>query len=295
MNSKFLAILALVMQSVIIKARDCPFNDKYPCCEKCNKTVYYTDKDGDWGVENHNWCHIQDCNCPFNDKYPCCENCKVVTTDEVGDWGVENHRWCHIPDSCKSQSTKQLPPTTKQNQVSSLANATCAKLYEICDGPNYLFPYGPRCCEQGSCNEINSTESRCIPELQSKQCSFYQEPCGGSLYPDAPECCDGFVCAEKYPFISVCTYNIPNIFNEIKEDIDMCVGEYEICGGTDYPYDRCCKEGSFCVEISIKEHRCIPEDNVENMEYLESLEENKENNDEINKLEDIDELLTEYL
>jgi len=39
----------------------------------------------------------------------------------------------------------------------------------------------------------------------------------------------------------------------------------------------------------------IPEDIVENMEYLESLEENKENNDEINKLEDIDELLTEYL
>ncbi|ORX77305.1 hypothetical protein BCR32DRAFT_328973 [Anaeromyces robustus] len=28
----------------------------YPCCSSSNKNVIYTDKDGDWGIENNGWC-----------------------------------------------------------------------------------------------------------------------------------------------------------------------------------------------------------------------------------------------
>ncbi|OUM70073.1 carbohydrate esterase family 1 protein [Piromyces sp. E2] len=79
----------------------------YPCC-KFTKEVVYSDADGDWGVENNNWCGIEaDC---WAEKlgYPCC----VSTTDAVyvdndGKWGVENNNWCGIIIGSQPQ-----PPTT---------------------------------------------------------------------------------------------------------------------------------------------------------------------------------------
>jgi len=81
----------------------------YSCCKGC--TVYYTDKDGNWGVEHGQWCGIKESVCEANAasgqcygattrKYPCCKECKVVLTDKNGRWGVENNSWCSISDTC---------------------------------------------------------------------------------------------------------------------------------------------------------------------------------------------------
>jgi len=32
--------------------------------------------------------------------YPCCKGCTVVSSDKDGDWGVENNEWCAIPNNC---------------------------------------------------------------------------------------------------------------------------------------------------------------------------------------------------
>jgi len=76
----------------------------YPCCNGCD--VVYTDNDGDWGVENNNWCVIpQSCNAQEAvGGYPYCNGCNVYYSDESGDWGVENNDWCLIPSRCRSSN-----------------------------------------------------------------------------------------------------------------------------------------------------------------------------------------------
>ena len=74
----------------------------YNCCANTNAEVVYTDSDGDWGVENGNWCGIQKETCwstPLG--YPCCSSCMdIVYTDSDGNWGVENNEWCGLLKSC---------------------------------------------------------------------------------------------------------------------------------------------------------------------------------------------------
>jgi len=80
----------------------------YPCCK--GDKIVYTDNDGDWGVENNEWCGIGNGPSNASDEscfsvalgYQCCESCKVVYTDNDGDWGVEQNKWCGIKDSCTS-------------------------------------------------------------------------------------------------------------------------------------------------------------------------------------------------
>jgi len=75
----------------------------YKCCSPNCKTVY-VDKDGNWGVENNQWCGCMnevpkkkgDCSKKITDLgFDCCpKNCKVIYKDEDGDWGVHNGQWC---------------------------------------------------------------------------------------------------------------------------------------------------------------------------------------------------------
>jgi len=91
----------------------------YPCCKGDN--VVYTDKDGDWGVENGKWCGIGNGSSNTSDDscfsvalgYKCCESCKVVYTDKDGEWGVEHNKWCGIKDSCTS--TVEIVENPAQN------------------------------------------------------------------------------------------------------------------------------------------------------------------------------------
>eukprot|EP00833_Pecoramyces_ruminatium_P004329 jgi/Orpsp1_1/1178361/evm.model.c7180000065000.2 len=84
----------------------------YSCCSDSNTTVVYHDDDGDWGIENNEWCGItsissstsvtEDDKC-FSEflGYSCCSSCTdVVFTDEDGKWGIEDGNWCGIRNSC---------------------------------------------------------------------------------------------------------------------------------------------------------------------------------------------------
>ncbi|ORX79712.1 hypothetical protein BCR32DRAFT_294273 [Anaeromyces robustus] len=81
----------------------------FPCCNGCD--VAYTDSDGDWGLENNNWCGIDKSKCSSSScwaeaqGYQCCKNiCDVVYTDDSGSWGLENNDWCGIPNTCNNNS-----------------------------------------------------------------------------------------------------------------------------------------------------------------------------------------------
>jgi len=85
------------------------YNDKcwaeplgYTCCDGCE--IQYADNDGNWGIENNQWCGIDDKKCNGDIKptcfseeknmgYPCCDNCEVVYSDSDGDWGIKDNEW----------------------------------------------------------------------------------------------------------------------------------------------------------------------------------------------------------
>ncbi|KAL6610838.1 Arabinanase/levansucrase/invertase [Neocallimastix sp. 'constans'] len=75
----------------------------YPCCQQ-TKDVVYEDNDGQWGVENNDWCGItkesaSSATCWSTGLgYPCCSltNTDVYYIDESGNWGIENDDWCGI-------------------------------------------------------------------------------------------------------------------------------------------------------------------------------------------------------
>jgi len=110
MNNLSLFFLGLVLIGLpVCYGEQCfskTLKPSYPCC-KHNKVVY-TDKNGDWGVENGDWCGIGNGNCfSLTYGYSCCKGNKVVYTDKSGDWGVENGKWCGI-----SNGSSQEPSDT---------------------------------------------------------------------------------------------------------------------------------------------------------------------------------------
>ncbi|OUM62268.1 Non-catalytic module family DOC2, partial [Piromyces sp. E2] len=74
----------------------------FNCCTN-TKEVVYSDDDGDWGIENNQWCGIiKSYPCwSIALGYQCCSSCiDVAYTDSDGKWGVENNNWCGIPTNC---------------------------------------------------------------------------------------------------------------------------------------------------------------------------------------------------
>jgi len=73
----------------------------YNCCSSDNTEVYYTDADGEWGVENGDWCGIEKKTKECWSKalgYECCDptNNAYYYKDDDGYWGVVNDQWCGI-------------------------------------------------------------------------------------------------------------------------------------------------------------------------------------------------------
>lgn len=105
----------------------------YPCCEDtCSPTT--TDEKGKWGIENDNWCGINEEKCTESScwslpDYPCCDGNTVVFTDDDGfEWGVENEQWCGIEKKPKeviqqpekpTQTIKPTQPTQNSQPVQS--------------------------------------------------------------------------------------------------------------------------------------------------------------------------------
>lgn len=94
----------------------------YACCNGCD--VAYEDGSGKWGIENNNWCGIDDkCfnkegDCWSLPQFPCCKNNVVVYTDGSGDWGFENNNWCGI---IKKQ------PVEEEKECWTLPDYPCCK------------------------------------------------------------------------------------------------------------------------------------------------------------------------
>jgi len=105
----FNTIFVLALTNIVQAQRTCSkkITDLgYPCCS-ANCVINYTDKDGNWSIENGQWCGcgsdeddvndtLNQCSTKITDSgYACCSNnCKVVYTDSDGTWGYENNKWC---------------------------------------------------------------------------------------------------------------------------------------------------------------------------------------------------------
>nr|AAC09066.1 1,4-beta-D-glucan-cellobiohydrolase [Orpinomyces sp. PC-2] len=118
---KFLTIASLFIAGTL--ASQCHPN--YPCCQNCGE-VFYTDSDGQWGIENNDWCLIQPSKCNSNQSckfnalgYSCCSHCNSVYSDNDGQWGIENGNWCGLKDSgfgnVTPTTTRNSNPTTSVN------------------------------------------------------------------------------------------------------------------------------------------------------------------------------------
>jgi len=110
----------------------------YPCC-KAGCTVEYTDADGDWGIEDEDWCGCGDritvgqgvCSSKITDQgYSCCkEGCIVYYTDADGDWGAENDEWC----GCGGGVKKSPNPASAANNNNNNNNNTPKKAEAIAE------------------------------------------------------------------------------------------------------------------------------------------------------------------
>jgi len=92
----------------------------YKCCSNSNAKVMYTDDDGDWSIENNEWCIIKQQEQPscFSIAlgFPCCQGNKVEYVDNDGQWGIENNQWCGIGgevSTCKSKDGYPVCSKTK--------------------------------------------------------------------------------------------------------------------------------------------------------------------------------------
>jgi len=114
------AIVLTAIAAVAGKVSAACFSEKlgYPCCKSTNEVVY-TDSDGKWGVENGDWCGINDGDCWASKLgYPCCKNTKdVVYTDGDGKWGIENGDWCGIVGATTTQPKPSPSPNPPQKQT----------------------------------------------------------------------------------------------------------------------------------------------------------------------------------
>jgi hypothetical protein len=106
----------------------------YNCCSSDNTEVYYTDDDGQWGVENGDWCGIMSDKCwsePLG--YECCDpkDNTYYYEDDDGYWGLVDGEWCGIiaenpvyyedatsEPSEPSETTTTTTTTTKNYNVS---------------------------------------------------------------------------------------------------------------------------------------------------------------------------------
>jgi hypothetical protein len=106
----------------------------YECCKSCD--VVFTDDDGEWGVEDGQWCGIDKEKCngssATNDEcwskalgYDCCkEGTDVIYTDESGKWGMDGDDWCGIIETVDTEDSCGLYPCC----------STCTSVFEDKDG-----------------------------------------------------------------------------------------------------------------------------------------------------------------
>jgi len=121
MNFTIISILIFIFSKsfVVAKKSRCSagvISLGYECCDiPC--TVLYTDRDGDWGAQNDEWCgcggdftsNIFDCSPNFYlNGYNCCFECgEVVKEDEIGKYSMEYGKLCGVPERCLVQIDRE--------------------------------------------------------------------------------------------------------------------------------------------------------------------------------------------
>ncbi|OUM58440.1 Non-catalytic module family DOC2 [Piromyces sp. E2] len=88
----------------------CPINilnQGYNCCRK-DCIVYYTDKDGDWGYEDDQWCGCGDSDKPktcdpeiLKMGYTCCNHCNVNYNFKIDSKDPKKIIWSVLQDGTK--------------------------------------------------------------------------------------------------------------------------------------------------------------------------------------------------
>jgi len=135
--------------------------DGYECCNSCD--VVYTDEDGNWGIENQQWCGIDDAKCNGSSAaedcwssalgYPCCTSTKeVVFEDDDGKWGLESGDWCGIQES--TSEPQQQPAEEDCGEYPCCE--TCESVYEDEDG-KWGIADGNWCKIKKNCGSGNVT------------------------------------------------------------------------------------------------------------------------------------------
>jgi len=120
-------LLSLVATGFAGKALGDCFSTKlgFPCCPE-NTEVVFQDADGDWGIDNDDWCGISAPCWSTKLGFPCCSDAAstVYYTDADGKWGVENDDWCGIVGSGTTPSNPQTPsqPTTPEPTTPHIDN-----------------------------------------------------------------------------------------------------------------------------------------------------------------------------
>jgi cellulose 1,4-beta-cellobiosidase len=161
---KFTALIASSILTTCALASSCHPN--YDCCNGCD--VYYTDDEGEWGIQNNNWCFINDANChPSNVckfeaiGYPCCSHCNIVYTDDSGNWGIENDDWCGIRDNCGGNT-----PSSSSTTTTTTTTTTTKKTYPTV-APSF-FSSGNIYSNSQYQSEVQSSINKLSGELQQQ-------------------------------------------------------------------------------------------------------------------------------
>ena len=137
------------------------------------------------GSDSNTQCCIKtDTDSSCHPDYPCCKGCEVIYTDNDGDYGVENGDWCSIPKSCNSgnggsgngNGGDSDSKCKAQNGQCMMASQCRGKIVGgLCPGSDS----NTQCCipDDVQCNNIGG---ECIPESQCRTSIITGTPCSGN-------------------------------------------------------------------------------------------------------------------
>jgi len=144
----------------------------YPCCQKeTTKVAYITEKRGaKFGVENGDWCGITELQENYIAAHPTTETATKTKTVQAtsmdssnGCWSLEEGYPC-----CEKETTIIAYITEGRGAKFGVENGDWCGITELQE--NYMA------VKAG--------------EAEKAKCAAALEMCGGSLFPDAPTCCE---------------------------------------------------------------------------------------------------------
>jgi len=176
MKSSYLGLTFLASASIAAAAlgnRQCfltnvPSLLGYNCCRNtCD--IQYKDDDGNWGVENNNWCGIPyTCfnGCWSMPDFPCCRYTReVIYTDSaLNEWGVENNDWCGIIPNVVTttrSTTKQLPTPSPTPPPKPVDKCNWTEDFNTLDQTRWNLNSGAECMKIRDGMFVDSVSQSC--------------------------------------------------------------------------------------------------------------------------------------